>query len=98
MKFFLIDGSSFLYRAYYAFPSMNDQEGHNINVVYGFFRMLMKIFQEKPDYFVITWDSPVKTLRHEEYSEYKANRKKMDAARRKKNVGHPATNATQANF
>ena len=78
MKFFLIDGSSFFYRAYYAFPYMNDQDGHNINVVYGFFRMLMKIFQEKPDYFVITWDSPVKTLRHEEYSEYKANRKKMD--------------------
>ncbi|EKD24781.1 MAG: DNA polymerase I [uncultured bacterium (gcode 4)] len=40
--------------------------------------MLMKIFQEKPDYFVITWDSPVKTFRHEEYPEYKANRKKMD--------------------
>ena len=78
MKFFLIDGSSFLYRAYYAFPSMTDKDGHNINVVYGFFRMLMKIFQEKPDYFVITWDSPVKTLRHEEYPEYKANRKKMD--------------------
>ncbi len=78
MKFFLIDGSSFLYRAYYAFPPMNDADGHNINVVYGFFRMLMKIFQEKPDYFVITWDSPVKTLRHEEYPEYKANRKKMD--------------------
>jgi len=78
MKFFLIDGSSFLYRAYYAFPPMNDKDGHNINVVYGFFRMLMKIFQEKPDYFVITWDSPVKTLRHEEYAEYKANRKKMD--------------------
>ena len=78
MKFFLIDGSSFLYRAYYAFPSMNDQDGHNINVVYGFFRMLMKIFQEKPDYFVITWDSPVKTLRHEAYADYKANRKKMD--------------------
>jgi DNA polymerase-1 len=38
----------------------------------------MKIFQEKPDYLVITWDSPVKTLRHEEYPEYKANRKKMD--------------------
>ena len=57
---------------------MTDKDGHNVNVVYGFFRMLMKIFQEKPDYFVITWDSPVKTLRHEEYAEYKANRKKMD--------------------
>jgi len=40
--------------------------------------MMMKIFQEKPDYLVITWDSPVKTLRHEAYPEYKANRKKMD--------------------
>jgi len=78
MKFFLIDWSSFLYRAYYAFPAMTDKDGHNVNVVYGFFRMLMKIFQEKPDYLVITWDSPVKTLRHEEYPEYKANRKKMD--------------------
>ena len=57
---------------------MSDYDGHNVNVVYGFFRMLMKIFQEKPDYLVITWDSPVKTLRHEEYPEYKANRKKMD--------------------
>ena len=78
MKFFLIDGSSFLYRAYYAFPPMMDADGHNVNVVYGFFRMLIKIFQEKPDYLVITWDSPVKTLRHEEYPDYKANRKKMD--------------------
>jgi len=57
---------------------MMDKDGHNTNVVYGFFRMLMKIFQEKPDYFVITWDSPVKTLRHEAYPEYKANRKKME--------------------
>lgn len=78
MKFFLIDWSSFLYRAYYAFPPMIDRDGHNVNVVYWFFRMLFKIFQEKPDYLVITRDSPVKTLRHQEYPEYKANRKKMD--------------------
>lgn len=57
---------------------MIDKDGHNVNVVYWFFRMLMKIFQEKPDYLVITRDSPVKTLRHQEYPEYKANRKKMD--------------------
>jgi len=57
---------------------MTDKDGHNVNVVYGFFRMLMKIFHEKPDYLVITWDSPVKTFRHEAYTEYKANRKKMD--------------------
>lgn len=57
---------------------MTDKDWHNVNVIYWFFRMLMKIFQEKPDYLVITRDSPVKTLRHEEYPEYKANRKKMD--------------------
>ncbi len=78
LKFFLIDWSNFLYRAYYAFPPMIDKDGHNVNVVYWFFRMLFKIFQEKPDYLVIAWDSPVKTLRHQEYTEYKANRKKMD--------------------
>jgi DNA polymerase-1 len=40
--------------------------------------MILKILAERPDYFVITWDSPVKTHRHESYPEYKANRKKME--------------------
>jgi DNA polymerase I len=40
--------------------------------------MILKILAEKPDYFVITWDSPVKTHRHESFPEYKANRKKME--------------------
>lgn len=78
MKFFVIDGSGFLYRAYYAFPPLTDKDGHNTNVVYGFFRMLFKVFQEKPDYLVITRDAPVKTIRHDSFPEYKANRKKMD--------------------
>ncbi len=75
-KFYLIDWSWFLYRAYYAFPEMPDQDGHNINTVYWFFRMLIKIFHEKPDYFVIARDAPTKTHRHEYYPEYKANRVK----------------------
>ncbi len=78
MKFFVIDGSGFLYRAYYAFPPLTDKDGHNTNVIYWFFRMLFKIFQEKPDYLVIAWDAPVKTIRHDAFPEYKANRKKMD--------------------
>jgi len=40
--------------------------------------MLLKIFQEKPDYLVITWDSPVRTIRHEMYEDYKATRKKKE--------------------
>ena len=75
-KFYLIDGSGFLYRAYYAFPDMPDKDWHNINTVYGFFRMLLKIFFDKPDYFVIARDAPTKTHRHEAYPEYKANRVK----------------------
>ena len=43
-KLYLIDGSWYLYRAYYAFPEMPDRDGHNINVVYGFFRMILKLF------------------------------------------------------
>lgn len=75
-KFYLIDWSGFLYRAYYAFPEMPDKDWHNINTVYGFFRMLIKIFHDKPDYFLIARDAPTKTHRHEAYPEYKANRAK----------------------
>lgn len=78
MKLFVIDGSWFLYRAYYAFPPLMDKDGHNTNVIYGFFRMMFKVFQEKPDYLVIARDAPVKTIRHDTFPEYKANRKKMD--------------------
>lgn len=75
-KLYLIDWSGYLYRAYYAFPEMPDKDGHNINVVYGFFRMIMKLFHDKPDYFVIARDAPTKTHRHEAYPQYKANRTK----------------------
>jgi len=75
-KLYLIDWSGYLYRAYYAFPEMPDKDGHNINVVYWFFRMLIKLLHDKPDYFVIARDAPTKTHRHEAYPEYKANRVK----------------------
>ena len=77
-KLFLIDGFAFLYRAYYAFPEMRNGEGMNVNAVYGFLRMMIKRFAKKPDYFVIAWDSPEKTFRHEHLPDYKANRKKME--------------------
>lgn len=75
-KLYLIDWSWYLYRAYYAFPEMPDKDGHNTNVVYWFFRMILKLFHDKPDYFVIARDAPTKTHRHEVYPEYKANRVK----------------------
>lgn len=76
--FSIIDGSGFLFRARYAFPPMNNAHGQNQNVIYGFIRMMLKLLLEQPDYFVIAWDSPVKTKRHEQYQDYKANRKKLE--------------------
>ena len=74
----LIDWSWFLFRSWYAISPILDKEWRNINVVFGFCLMMMKLFLEKPDYFVIAWDSPKKTKRHEEYQEYKATRRKME--------------------
>ena len=57
---------------------MNGSQGQNQNVIYGFIRMMLKLLLEQPEYFVIAWDSPVKTKRHEQYSDYKAHRKKLE--------------------
>ena len=75
-KFYLIDWWWFLHRAYFAFPDMPDKDWHNINTIFWFFRIILKIFLEKPEYFVIARDAPTKTHRHEVYPEYKANRAK----------------------
>lgn len=76
-KFHILDWSWYFYRAYHALPELNDKDWHNVNAIFGFFRMLIKFLQEKPDYFVIALDSPVRTIRHEMFEEYKANRPKM---------------------
>jgi len=74
MKFYLVDASGFLFRAYHAFPELLNTEWKNVNVVYGFFRILLKLLMEKPEYLVLTWDLPVPTERHKIDTDYKANR------------------------
>ena len=76
-KLFVLDGSWYVFRAYYGLPELHDPDGHNVNAIFGFFRMLFKLRQTKPDYFVIAWDAPVKTVRKEMDENYKANRTKM---------------------
>lgn len=76
-KLYVLDGSGYVFRAYYGLPELHDADGHNVNAIFGFFRMLFKLWQEKPDYFVIAWDAPVKTVRKELDENYKANRTKM---------------------
>lgn len=77
-KLSLVDGSGFLFRAWYAFPPMINAQGQNQNVIYGSIRMMLKLLFEQPEYFVICWDSPVKTKRKEKYEAYKANRTKLE--------------------
>lgn len=74
MTSMILDGSGFIFRAYYGLPELHDRDGHNINAVFGFFRMLLKLLDKKPKHFVIARDSPVRTIRREQVVTYKANR------------------------
>ena len=71
----LIDGSSFLYRAYYSMRPLHTSDGEPVHAVYGFCRMIKKLMDRfHPQNMVLVWDSKGKTERHEEYKEYKATR------------------------
>lgn len=72
---YLIDGSSFLYRAYYAMTPLHTKQGVPVQAVYGFVRMIKKLINNfNPHYMAIVWDSPGKTVRHEVFEHYKATR------------------------
>jgi DNA polymerase-1 len=70
----LLDGSGFLFRAYYGLPELTNAEGQQIHAVYGFLRMVFKLLDSEYTHLLIARDSPVKTLRHIAFEEYKANR------------------------
>ena len=71
----LIDGSSFLYRAYYSLRPLHTIEGKPVQAVYGFCRMMKKLIDTfKPHYVALVWDSKGKTTRHAMYPDYKATR------------------------
>ncbi|RTL06884.1 DNA polymerase I [Candidatus Dependentiae bacterium] len=72
---FLIDGSSFLYRAYYSLQPLHTSTGQTVQAVYGFIRMLKKLTDSfSMHYAVVAWDSKGPTTRHEIYPSYKATR------------------------
>ncbi|HTM06103.1 MAG TPA: DNA polymerase I [Patescibacteria group bacterium] len=72
---FLIDGSSFLYRAYYSLQPLHTSTGQPVQAVYGFIRMLKKLVDSfSMEYAVVAWDSKGPTIRHTLYSDYKATR------------------------
>ncbi len=75
---FLIDGSSYCYRAFYALGRLTNARGMPTQAVYGFAQMLLKVLKDKkPDYICVVFDSAGPTFRHERYPDYKATRQKM---------------------
>ena len=74
----LIDGSSYLYRAFHALPDLKNKENHPTGVIYGVLNMLRLTHSQFPsDYSVCIFDAKGKTFRNDIYSEYKANRPRM---------------------
>ena len=77
-KLFLIDGSSYIYRAFYAIGHLSNSKGLPTNAAFGFTRMLLKVLKDhRPDYLAVIFDSKAPTFRTEAYKEYKANRPAM---------------------
>ncbi len=73
---YLIDGSSYIFRAYYGIRQfLSTSNGFPTNALYGFINMLQKVVRdEKPDFLAVAFDSKEKTFRHQMYPDYKANR------------------------
>jgi len=75
---YLIDGSSYIYRAYYAIRHLSSPSGFPTNALYGFTQMLLKVLKErKPDHVAVVFDKGRRTFRTELYPDYKANRAAM---------------------
>ena len=73
----LIDGSSYLYRAFHALPPLTGPDGSPTGALFGIVNMLRATLKENPDYVAFVVDAPGPTFRDELYPEYKANRPPM---------------------
>lgn len=77
-EIFLIDGSSYIHRAYHAMGGLSNSSGLPTGAVFGFTNMLVKTLKEKqPVYLAVVFDAKGPTFRHQKYAEYKANRPPM---------------------
>ena len=73
--FILVDGSSYLFRAYHALPPLTNSRGQPTGAIVGVINMLKKLVDEyKPEHMAVVFDAPGKTFRDDLYSEYKAHR------------------------
>ncbi len=77
-RLILIDGSSFLFRAYHAIPPLTSPKGLPTNAIHGVTSMLRKLMTDyHSDYITVVFDAPGKNFRNDLYEQYKANRPSM---------------------
>jgi len=77
---FLVDGSSYLYRAFHALPNLTNSRGEPTGALLGVANMLKRLLKEQdPEYIAVVFDAKGPTFRHELYPQYKANRPPMPA-------------------
>ena len=75
----LVDGSSWLHRAFNALPALSTKAGEPTGALYGVLNMLRRLLADyRPDYLAVVFDAPDKTFRHEMFADYKAHRPPLD--------------------
>ena len=76
--FILVDGSSYLFRAFHALPPLTNSKGQPTGAVYGVINMLNKLVEEyQPEHIAVVFDAKGKTFRNDMYEDYKAHRPPM---------------------
>ncbi len=76
--FILVDGSSYLFRAFHAMPPLTNSEGHATGAIFGVINMIGKLLEQyQPERIAVVFDAKGKNFRHDLYSEYKAHRPPM---------------------
>lgn len=74
----LVDGSSYLYRAYHALPALMNSKGQPSGAIYGIINMLKRLLNDyQPEYMAVVFDAKGKTFRDDIFAEYKATRQAM---------------------
>lgn len=77
-RLFLIDASSYIYRAFFALPHLSNSKGLPTNAAYGFTQMLLKVIKDQqPTHLALIFDSKAPSFRQKIYLDYKANRPAM---------------------
>jgi DNA polymerase-1 len=72
---YLVDGSSYIFRAFFALPALSSSSGLPTNAIYGFTNMMLRLLKTyRPEYLAVALDAGRKTFRNEIYQDYKSNR------------------------